>query len=323
MLTDNFGRPVKSMRIQVNTTCNFKCFFCHMEGTGMDSSTLTPREIERVVEIASKWGVDRIKFTGGEPLLRPDIVEIVERTRKHVRGNISMTTNGYMLPEYAKSLKEAGLDRVNISLHSLDRDTFEFITGTDSIDKVREGIKAARDARLDPIKINFVVLKGVNVDQVPRMITLSAEENVTVQFIEFETNRENENSEEFMKYHYDLNVIERKLKKRAIRIEHNDLHNRPIYTVREGDGTSRIEFVKPMHNYDFCNNCTRIRLTSTGFLKPCLMRGDNYQNIISSIRKGGPEESLDEIYKKALLSREPYWKLEDTVKSKIIRAVES
>lgn len=321
MLTDNFGRPVKSMRIQVNTTCNFKCFFCHMEGTGVNSSMLSPAEIERVVEIASRWGVDKIKFTGGEPLLRSDMVEIVERTRRHISGNISMTTNGFMLPKYAKSLKNAGLDRVNISLHSLDRETFEFITGTDSIDKVRDGIRSAKEAELEPIKLNFVVLKGVNVDQVPRMISLSAEEGITVQFIEFETTRENENTEDFLKYHYNLNLIERKIKKKAFRIEHNELHNRPIYSVREKEGISRIEFVKPMHNYDFCNNCTRIRLTSTGFLKPCLMRNDNYQNIISSIKKDKSEDHLDEIYKKTLLSREPYWKVEDAAKSKILRAV--
>lgn len=322
-LLDNYGRPVKSLRVQVNTTCNFKCFFCHMEGTGIHSATMSPDEIEEAIRVASKWGVNKIKFTGGEPTLRSDIVEIVERTRKHISGNISMTTNGVMLPKLAQKLKSAGLDRVNISMHSIEHEGFEFITGTDSLDRVIEGIRAAKEAGLYPIKINFVVLRGVNEDQVDRMIELSAKEGVILQLIEFETTREGEDSEEYRRYHIPLEGIERDVARSAFRVDRNELHNRPKYSLDTADGKAEVEFVKPMRNAEFCSHCTRMRLTSTGMLKTCLMRDDNYTNIITGIRKGDSEERLDDVFIKAVKKREPYWKKEDEVedKSKVLRTV--
>ncbi|MCL4341616.1 MAG: GTP 3',8-cyclase MoaA [Candidatus Thermoplasmatota archaeon] len=322
MITDNYGRPVTSMRIQVNTTCNFKCFFCHMEGTGVHSEKMTPDEIERIVEIGHKMGVNKIKFTGGEPLLRNDIVDIVKRTRKHIDGDISMTTNGFMLPVYAEKLKAAGLDRINISFHSLEREGFQFITGTDSMDKVIEGVKAAKKAHFDPIKLNFVVLKGVNEDQVQRLVNLSAILGVRVQFIEYETTKENIDSEDFQRYHVDLDPIEHEISKSAVEIKHNVLHNRPRYIVQTEDGYADVEFVKPMMNSDFCNHCTRIRVTSTGLLKPCLMRSDNYTDILREVRNGNSEEKLTNIYVKAVRSREPYWKENYENSGKVLRAVQ-
>ena len=312
---DSYGRPVTSMRIQVNTTCNFKCFFCHMEGTGVHSEMLSPEEIERVVEVAARHGVNKIKFTGGEPTLRHDILDIIKRTRKHISGNISMTTNGIMLPALAQKLKEAGLDRVNISMHSIDREGFQFITGVDALDKVVKGIRAAKSAGFDPIKLNFVVLKDVNIDQIPRMIELSSNEGVILQLIEFETVRENENSEEYLKYHVSLEGIEVYLKANAERIEYNSLHLRPRYTINLNGKKAVVELVKPMHNYEFCKHCTRIRLTSTGALKPCLMRDDNYTDIISGIRSDSGNDLLDDIFRKAVMKREPYWKEEDELKN--------
>ncbi len=318
---DNYGRPVLSMRIQVNTTCNFKCFFCHMEGTGIHSEFMSADEIERIIITAHKWGVNKIKFTGGEPTLRRDIVDLVRRARKHVSGNISMTTNGVMLPKLALDLKKAGLDRVNISMHSIDSEKFQFITGVDALDTVIDGIRAAHDAGLSPIKVNFVVLKGLNVDQIPDMIRLASKEKFVLQLIEFETTREMEDSPEYLRYHMPLDTIEEDVAGRSIRVEFNDLHHRPKYLVPVDGGFAEVEFVKPMRNSEFCNHCTRIRLTSTGMLKPCLMRGDNYRNIISSIRAGSSQEELDSIYLSSVKDREPYWKEEDEVarESKVFR----
>ncbi|MEM3675737.1 MAG: GTP 3',8-cyclase MoaA [Thermoplasmataceae archaeon] len=314
-VTDNFGRPVRSLRIQLNTVCNFKCFFCHMEGTGIHTETMNADEIEHIVRIARRFGVNKIKFTGGEPTLRPDIVEIVRRTRKIITGNISMTTNGFMLPTLAKPLKEAGLDRVNISLHSVEREKFQFITGTDSLDRVILGIRSAKVAGFSPIKINFVVLKDLNVEQIPSMIELAAKEGFILQLIEFETTREMENSPEFVKYHLPLEPIEAMIRKRALGVDYNELHKRPRYLVETEYGKAQVEFVKPMRNYEFCNNCTRLRVTSTGKLKPCLMRSDNYTDILSSIRKGDPERVLEDIFIESVKKREPYWKEEDAVEA--------
>ncbi len=286
-----------------------------MEGTGVHSEILSPSEIEKVVEIAVRHGVNRIKFTGGEPTLRRDIIEIIRRTRRHIKGDISMTTNGIMLPRLAASLKQAGLDRINISMHSIDRNDFRFITGVDALDKVIDGIRAAKEAGFAPIKLNFVVLKGINVDQIPGMISLCSREGVILQLIEFETTRENENSEEYLRYHVSLDAIEEEVRLRATKVEYNSLHLRPRYNIDVDDKKAVIEFVKPMRNSEFCKHCTRMRLTSTGYLKPCLMRDDNYTDIISGIRNNLEESKLDDILRDAVMKREPYWKEEDELKN--------
>ncbi|MEM0156269.1 MAG: GTP 3',8-cyclase MoaA [Thermoplasmataceae archaeon] len=322
MLFDDFGRPVKSMRIQVNTTCNFRCFFCHMEGTPVNSAEMSAAEIERVVEIAAKHGVNKIKFTGGEPLLRRDITEIIARVRKHVNGDISLTTNGVLLVNKARALKESGLDRVNISMHSIDREGFQFITGTDSLDQVKAGISAAVAEGLTPVKINFVVLKGVNVHLIGRMIDFATETNTILQLIEYETTKEMATSDEFLKYHYSLEPIERAIASRSIDKTRNDLHNRERYTLLNRGVKTSIEFVKPMNNSDFCSNCTRIRLTSTGQLKPCLMRNDNLTDILHEVRTGNREINLDTIFISAVKKREPYWRGEDAVESEILREIQ-
>jgi cyclic pyranopterin phosphate synthase len=321
MLVDDFGRVVKSMRIQVNTTCNFSCFFCHMEGTPVNSSEMKPEEIERVVEIARGLGINKIKFTGGEPLMRSDIIDIVSRTRKHVSGDISMTTNGTLLRKKAAGLRAAGLDRINISMHSIDREGFRFITGVDAIDKVRDGIKAAKESGMGPIKVNFVVLKGVNVHLIPRMIDFASENDLILQLIEYETTKNNVESPEFQKYHYDLSPIENEISRRAFSIDHNDLHNRKRYTIINKGKEVSVEFVEPMYNYDFCNNCTRIRLTSTGELKPCLMRSDNLVDILHEVRSSNSSSKLADIFGTAAKMREPYWRKEDVVESEVLRQV--
>lgn len=307
LLYDNFGRPVNSMRIQLNAICNFHCIFCHMEGTERSMQYMTPEQIENVVAVAASHGVNKIKFTGGEPLLREDILEIVRRTRKHITGNISLTTNGVELPKLAKGLKEAGLDRVNISMHAIDEYNFHFITDTKKnfLPIVKQGIQAASDAGLGPIKINFVLMKNINEDQVDGMIKFCAENGSILQLIEFEANREKEHSEEYIKYHVPLEPIERRIQKQAMDVEHNPLHNRERYTVKTDYGEVKIEFVKPMRNTDFCKHCTRLRLTADGQFKTCLLRENDYFDIKDML---GDEGEIDNMYRKAVKARVPYWR---------------
>lgn len=268
---------------------------------------MTPEQIENVVAVAASHGVNKIKFTGGEPLLREDILEIVRRTRKHITGNISLTTNGVELPKLARGLKEAGLDRVNISMHAIDEYNFHFITDTKKnfLPIVKQGIQAARDAGLGPIKINFVLMKNINEDQVDGMIKFCAENNSTLQLIEFEANREKEHSEEYLKYHVPLEPIERRIQQQAIDVEHNPLHNRERYTVKTDYGEVKIEFVKPMRNTDFCKHCTRLRLTADGQFKTCLLRENDYFDIKDML---GDESEIDSMYREAVKARVPYWR---------------
>ncbi|BAB60222.1 molybdenum cofactor biosynthesis protein moaA [Thermoplasma volcanium GSS1] len=316
VLTDLYGRPVLSLRIQLNTTCNFNCFFCHMEGTEISGEALKPEEIERVVKIAHKFGVNKIKLTGGEPTLRRDLIDIVKRIRKYITGNISMTTNGVMLPILAYELKKAGLDRVNISMHAFDEDTFQAITGVNSRDRIIKAIDAANEAGLTPVKINFVVLRDLNVDQIPDMIELAAEKHAILQLIEYETTREGESSKEYLKYHMPLDSLEKEIADKALSIERNELHNRPRYIIRTQAGEVKVEFVKPQRNPDFCAHCTRLRITSEGEFKTCLMRSDTNVKF-----KGiNDEKTISELFRQAVLRREPYWRPGDEVRQNEVLA---
>lgn len=317
MIADNYGRQVSSLRVQVNTTCNFNCFFCHMEGTGVHANQMSADEIISIIKVAHSFGVNRVKFTGGEPTLRRDIVEIVRKTRSIMDGEISMTTNGSRLPEIASDLKAAGLDRINVSLHSIDRSGFQFITGVDFLQAALEGIRAAQQADLTPVKVNFVALKGINIDQIERMIQLSSEENFTLQIIEYEVPRELEGSEDYSKYHFPLEQLEKELQERSNRVDHNKLHDRPLFHIPVGKQEARVEIVRPMRNYHFCDNCTRLRVTSTGQLKPCLMRDDNYTEILKHVRSGNIDDA-SKAFKESVRKREPYWKKEDAIESEVL-----
>ncbi|MEM0136202.1 MAG: GTP 3',8-cyclase MoaA [Thermoplasmatales archaeon] len=307
MLYDYFGRPLNSLRIQVNATCNFKCFFCHMEGTDENAAALTPEEIERVVAIAARNGVNRVKFTGGEPLLRKDIEDIIARTRKHIEGDLSLTTNAYYLKQKAKGLREAGLNRINISMHSIERDKFVDITKVDALEIVEEGIDAALDAGLSPVKVNFVVLKGINENQVDAMIDFTSKKGAILQLIEYETDREGEKGENYRKYHYDLRIIEKGLTPIADSVEYNTLHNRKRIKVISSNGNyGFVEFVRPQRNADFCNHCTRLRVTSRGEFQTCLNRGDQLFSF-----KSKDEEGILDSFKEAVAARVPYWREAD------------
>ena len=301
-LTDPFNRPVTSLRISLTKICNFNCFFCHQEGQHDAGPEMLPEEIETIVEVASSLGIDKIKLTGGEPLLRDDLLDIVQRITPII-PNLSMTTNAALLSEKACELKEAGLQRVNISLHSLKPELFEKITCINSYESVEKGIKSALDCGLNPVKLNMVVMKGLNHDEIPEMMEFAKKTNTILQLIEFQ---ELENGvEPYEELHYDLKPVEKMLESKAVKIHEREMHRRKQYHL---EGGGMVEVVRPMHNTRFCANCNRLRLTSDGFLKPCLMREDNHVDIISLVRNGAPKKSLIDAFKEAVSYREPFWR---------------
>jgi cyclic pyranopterin phosphate synthase len=301
-LVDPHGRPINSLRISLTQRCNFNCFFCHQEGEHSPGDELTADEIEAAVTVAAELGITKIKLTGGEPLLRDDVVEIVRRIAPHVE-EVSMTTNASLLDEKACSLKEAGLSRVNVSLHTLNPGGFKEITGCSDEALVRRGVEAALRCGLHPVKLNMVIMKGLNDDEIPEMIKFSRETGTVLQLIEFQ---ELENGAEYYeRYHVDLRPVEAELEKRAIRVVERELHRRRVYHLADG---AQVEVVRPMHNSRFCAYCTRLRLTSDGRLKPCLMRDDNLVPFVEHIRAGELRERLVEAFREATARREPYWR---------------
>ena len=301
-LVDPYGRLVSGLRISLTQRCNFNCFFCHQEGESGPNGEVTPDEIEAVVSVAAELGINKIKLTGGEPLLRDDVVEIVRRISPYV-DEVSMTTNGYMLKEKACDLREAGLKRVNISFHSTDPEKFCKIIGRESVQAVREGIDAALECGLSPIKLNMVVMKGINDEEIEDMIAFSKEAGATLQLIEYQALEKG--VKEYDSYHFDLKPLEEQLAARSQTIVEREMHRRKQYHLEDG---GIVEVVRPMHNSEFCAYCTRLRMTSDGHLKPCLMREDNYVEAVSRLRDGEGREELVEAFKESVAAREPFWK---------------
>jgi len=306
LIKDRFGRPITSLRISLTQKCNLECFYCHREGENKENDDeMTSEEIAKIVEIASHFGISKVKLTGGEPLLREDIFDIISKIRS-IKGivEVSMTTNGTLLAEKAKKLKEAGLSRVNVNFPSRKRDVYKAITRRDYVKNVEEGINEAYKVGLNPVKVNMVVLKSLNDEEIWDMINYLADKDLTLQLIELEK-LGNVKEEIYDKYFFDLDKIEKKLLNDSFKVEVKNLQNRKVYYLKSG---GRIELVRPFHNSEFCMNCTRIRITSDGKIKPCLMKMNNHVDILSSIRANASDNELRKIFLEAIMLREPFFR---------------
>ena len=214
-----------------------------------------------------------------------------------------MTTNGYRLADLACKLKKAGLSRVNVSLHSSHPERLCKIIGLEALEEISMGVKKALECDLKPVKLNMVVMKGFNDNEIEEMIEYSRNTGATLQLIEFQPLEKGETG--FNQYHFDLTQLEKELENRSKKIVTREMHRRKQY-ILENDAV--VEIVRPMHNTEFCQYCTRLRITSDGYLKPCLMREDNYVDVASIIREEGGNEALIDAFKEAVHRREPYWR---------------
>jgi cyclic pyranopterin phosphate synthase len=303
MIHDNCGRPVLNLRISVTQKCDKHCPYCHREGESNPSTVMSVEEIIRIVKIAVNLGISRVKLTGGEPLLRKEILEIVSSIAA-LEGltDLSMTTNGTNLKDLAKDLKTAGLTRVNVSLPTLDPEIYHDLMGGDLKDAL-EGVRAAVEAGFHPIKLNMLVLKNVNDTEIEKMIRYAEQLGTILQLIELEPI--NLSKAYYRRYHLDLDEIAQSLEKEAVEMRIREyMQNRRVYTLPEG----RVEVIRPIENTEFCASCTRIRVTSDGKVKPCLMRKDNLVDLLTPLRNGASEEKLTELFLEAVKKREPYYK---------------
>jgi cyclic pyranopterin phosphate synthase len=304
MIKDLCGRPVDNLRVSVTQRCDLQCFYCHKEGE--DYATIremTPEEIERVVGIAIHQGIGKVKLTGGEPLLRSDIVEIVGRLASIPRlQEVAMTTNGIQLRDLAGPLKEVGLARVNVSLGTLDPATYKEITGVDVVNRVTEGILEALRVGLSPIKVNMVLLRGLNDEAIGTMIDFTRENGLILQVIEFESPLPA--TETYEQFHADLDPVEETLQKMAVQTVLRRMHKRRKYLL---EGGGEVEIVRPMHNTTFCRSCRRLRITSDGKFKPCLFRNDNLVDFLTPMRGGASDAEIEALLIEAVERRSPYF----------------
>ncbi|TLZ51733.1 MAG: GTP 3',8-cyclase MoaA [Methanobacteriota archaeon] len=299
MLVDAFGREVTDLRISVTKRCNFGCVYCHDEGLGPilrprspHEDEITPEEIERTVRVAREFGIRSIKFTGGEPLVRADMEDIVARTVNQI-PDVSMTTNGSMLARRADALRSAGLKRVNVSIDAVDPKAFHDIRKGD-LHPVLEGVRAAIRVGLVPVKLNMVVFKQT-VEHIPAMLDFVGDSHgqLKLQLIQF--------MPELVDPHdwaVDIDAVKAWLARRAEKVLVREMHHRHIYLY---NGTE-VEVVDPVYNEEFCLNCHRIRLTHDGKLKGCLNRSDD---LIPT--RGLDDEGLRAAFRKCVAERVPYY----------------
>ena len=289
-LKDSYNRPVSNLRLSLTPKCNLSCIYCHREGEHDPKSPLSAAEIAEVLRVAAGFGIRSVKFTGGEPMLRPDLIEIIKSVPVGMES--SLTTNGTLLAGLAADLKQAGLRRVNVSIDSLHPATYKKITGTDKLSDVLEGIDAAVATGLTPVKLNMVVLKGINDQEIDDFLAyVRGNRDLVLQLIELMNFNDCD-------HHGDLNGLENSLASRSKQIITRRMHHRKKYCL---DG-AEVEVVRPLHNTEFCAYCNRLRLTSDGKLKPCLLRTDNHVDI-----RGKYGKELEDLFIEAVHRRNPFF----------------
>lgn len=291
-MIDNQGRNINYLRISITDRCNLRCVYC-MPEEGIKSlkheDILSYEDILKIVRISAGIGVNKIRYTGGEPLVRKDIDKLIYET-SILPGieDIAITTNGILLSNMAEDLKKAGLKRVNISLDTLDKDKFKNITRNGNIDKVFESIYKCLYIGLEPVKINTVLMKGINDTEIDDFINMIKELPVEIRFIELMPIGESVNLYEKRKLAFE-EVLKSHPELISIKNEKNSTAQ--LYKVQGGKG--KIGFISPI-SCKFCSTCNRIRLTSTGVLKPCLHSKDeinirkyiNNEEILTNKLKG-------------------------------------
>ncbi len=268
-MIDSFGRKINYLRISLTDRCNLRCKYC-MPEKGVEKflheDLLSLEEIYNIIEIFIDLGIDKLRFTGGEPLVRKGIIDLIERVSKLNKvKDMTMTTNGVLLKKYARDLKAGGLNRVNISLDTLNPEKYRNITRGGNIKDVLEGIEEAKKVGLGPIKINTVLIGGFNDDEILDLINLTKKDNMDVRFIELMPIGE---AASWAEENFIANNIILDKAKDLIPVEREDKSSPAVYYQLPG-GKGKVGIINPI-SCKFCSNCNRVRLTSRGQLKTCL-----------------------------------------------------
>jgi cyclic pyranopterin phosphate synthase len=308
-LTDKFGRAITDLRISITDRCNYKCVYCRTGNEGALYGDLPFADYLRMARILVGMGVTKIRLTGGEPLLRKGLVEFVREVaqlRTPANGNsepldIALTTNGHLLAELAQPLRDAGLTRVTVSMDAVDPERFARITRvSNGYDHVLGGIRAARRAGLWPLKVNCVLMRGFNEDQIIPFGMFAREEGVTVRFIEF------------------MPLEEGRTWSPSTVVTHEEIlarmqEYRPLVEIRRGrsetarryrfdDGVGEIGIIAPV-SHPFCGHCSRIRITSDGKIRTCLFSVWDH-DLHAQMRCGATDEELEEFIRGVIQKKE-------------------
>jgi GTP 3',8-cyclase len=307
-LRDKFGRSITDLRVSITDRCNYKCVYCRTGSQGAQFAELAMEDYLRIIRIFVSLGIQKVRLTGGEPLLRKDIVPLVERLaelRTNSAGeplDIAITTNGHLLAEMAGPLARAGLSRITVSMDAVDSATFARITRVPgSFEKVLAGLRAAQRAGLGPVKVNCVLLRGFNDDQIVPFARFSREEGVIVRFIEFMPLEEDRLwTPEVV---VPLQEVVEKLN--AFRPLVGLPANNPGETARRytfDDGAGEIGIIAPV-SQAFCGACSRIRLTSDGKIRTCLFSHFDH-DLYGVLARGGSDDDLAAFIERTVETKE-------------------
>jgi len=295
-LTDNFGRSIHDLRISITDRCNYRCVYCRTGTNGAVYAELPFADYLRMARVLVGLGVTKIRLTGGEPLLRKGIIEFVRElaalwTVAGGKPEIALTTNGHLLAEIVQPLKDAGLDRVTVSMDAVDPERFARITRVaNGFESVLAGVRAAHRVGLDPVKVNCVLLRGFNEDQVIPFGMFAREEGVVVRFIEFMPLEEDRVWTPAVVVTLDEIVARMSEYRPLVEIERGRSETARRY--RFDDGVGEIGIIAPV-SHPFCGHCSRIRITSDGKLRTCLFSVWDH-DLHELMRRGASDRELAE-----------------------------
>ena len=295
-LTDKCGRPITDLRIAITDRCNYKCVYCRTGNEGAQYAELPFADYARMARVFAGLGIEKIRITGGEPLLRKGVVGFVEdlsdlRTLDGAPLDLAITTNGHLLAELAQSLKDAGLRRVTVSMDAVEPERFARITRvSNGFEAVLAGIRTARRAGLDPVKVNCVLLRGFNDDQIVEFGKFARDEGVVVRFIEFMPLEEDRvwSPEIVVTLAEVLDRI--RTFRPLVEIPHTRSETARRYTF--DDGVGEIGIIAPV-SQPFCGHCSRVRVTSDGKIRTCLFSLFDH-DLHAVMRRGGSDEDMAE-----------------------------
>ncbi len=306
LLSDKFGRAVTDLRISITDRCNYKCVYCRTGNEGAIYGELPFADYLRMARVMVSLGITKIRITGGEPLLRKGVLEFVRelaqlRSAQAEVLDLALTTNGHLLTELARPLKDAGLNRVTVSMDAVDDDRFAKITRVPGgFSRVLAGVRAARDAGLGPVKVNCVLMRGFNEDQIVPFGKFARDEDVVVRFIEFMPLEEDRVWSPSVVVTLD-EILERMAEYRPL----SEIPRARSETARRykfDDGVGEIGIIAPV-SHPFCGHCSRIRITSDGKIRTCLFSVWDH-DLHELMRRGASDDDMAEFIRGVVSRKE-------------------
>ncbi len=306
-LIDALGRVHTNLRISVTDRCNIRCFYCMPE----ENVTFRPRneilsfeEIVRFVRVVSRFGVNKVRITGGEPLVRAKLPRLIQQLRQ-IKGlrDIAMTTNGILLAEHAVALKAAGLDRLNVSLDTLDEDVFRKITRRDGLDRVLKGIAVAKDVGFRRIRLNGIAIKGLTETEIVPLARFARRHDFELRFIEFMPLDADGNwqQEDVLSGKAILEILQKEFG--PLLPAHRSDTSQPAVDYQFADGRGRIGLINSVTE-PFCSSCNRLRITAEGQVRNCLFSTEEW-DARAVMRSGGSDADLERLVRDSVGAKKP------------------